>query len=86
MASGDVLVVGNGAREHAFVWKLRQSPFVGSIYVAPGNAGTACIAHNISIEATDINTLSHFAREKDIDLTVVGPELPLKLGIVDLFQ
>mgnify|MGYP001600708725 FL=1 len=86
MASGDVLVVGNGAREHAFVWKLRQSPFVKSIYVAPGNAGTACIADNISIDITDINTLSHFAREKDIDLTVVGPELPLKLGIVDLFQ
>lgn len=86
MARGDVLVVGNGAREHAFVWKLKKSAFLGSIYVAPGNAGTAYIAHNISIEITDINTLFRFAREKDIELTVVGPELPLKLGIVDLFQ
>lgn len=86
MASGDVLVVGSGGREHAFVWKLKQSPFAWSIYVAPGNAGTEYIAQNIPIQVTDIVGLLRFAREKEIDLTVVGPELPLKLGIVDLFR
>lgn len=86
MARGDVLVVGSGGREHAFVWKLRQSPFVEKIYIARGNVGTEYIAQNISIGITDTHNLLQFAREKEIDLTVVGPELPLKLGIVDLFR
>ena len=86
MATGDVLVIGKGAREHALIWKLRQSPSVRTIYAAPGNPGTAKIAENIAIEATNLAYLLAFAREKSIDLTVVGPELPLKLRIVDLFR
>jgi phosphoribosylamine--glycine ligase len=79
------LVVGGGAREHTLVWKLAQSPKVKEIYVAPGNAGTAKIAHNLNISPTDIEALAKIAREKRIDLTVVGPEAPLAEGIVDQF-
>ena len=86
MAIGDVLVIGSGAREHALIWKLKQSQSVKTIYSAPGNAGTEKIAQNVSISPTNLPHLLAFAREKDIDLTVVGPELPLKLGIVDLFR
>ena len=87
MAIGDVLVIGNGAREHALIWKLRQSPSVRTIYAAPGNSGTAEIAKNIPhIEHTSLPYLLHFAHEKEIDLTVVGPEVSLKQGIVDLFR
>ena len=86
MATGDVLVIGKGAREHALIWKLSQSPFVRTIYAAPGNPGTAKIAQNIAIEPTNLPYLLGFAHEKSIDLTIVGPELPLKLGIVDLFR
>ncbi|MBM4462498.1 MAG: phosphoribosylamine--glycine ligase [Chloroflexi bacterium] len=81
-----VMVVGGGAREHALVWKLRQSPKVDEIYVAPGNAGTQAIAHNLSIVPTSIKAMAEAAQEYRIDLTVVGPEVPLSLGIVDLFQ
>lgn len=79
-----VLVVGSGGREHALVWKLAQSPDVEQIYVAPGNAGT--LGWNVDIAANDIPSLLAFAEEKAIDLTVVGPEEPLTLGIVDAFQ
>lgn len=79
-----VLVVGNGGREHALAWKLAQSPEVDKLYVAPGNAGT--IGWNVPISATDIPALLQFALDKKIDLTVVGPEAPLTLGIVDAFQ
>ena len=81
----NVLVVGNGAREHAITWKLSQSPSVGQLYVAPGNAGTHAIARNISIGAEDIPTLIDFVSSNQIDLTVVGPEAPLAMGIVDSF-
>ncbi len=81
-----VLVVGSGGREHTLVWKLGQSPAVREIFVAPGNAGTAVSAQNISISDSDIDELLNFAQEKQIDLTVVGPEVPLALGIVDAFQ
>ena len=80
-----ILVVGGGAREHTLVWKLAQSPKVKEIYVAPGNAGTAQIAHNLDTKPTDIETLAKVAQEKNIDLTVVGPEAPLAEGIVDQF-
>ncbi|MFC2022733.1 phosphoribosylamine--glycine ligase [Chloroflexota bacterium] len=80
-----ILVVGGGAREHTLVWKLAQSPKVGEIYVAPGNAGTAGIARNVDISPTDINTLVGFARDNRIDLTVVGPEAPLAGGITEQF-
>ena len=81
-----VLVVGVGGREHALVWKLGQSVRVGQIFVAPGNAGTAVSAQNIPIKDSGIDELLNFAQEQSIDLTVVGPEVPLALGIVDAFQ
>jgi len=81
-----ILVIGGGAREHAIVWKLSQSPKVSKIYTAPGNAGTARLAQNLEINATDIKTLLNTAIENRIDLTIVGPEAPLAEGIVDEFQ
>lgn len=81
-----VMVVGGGAREHALVWKIRHSPKVDQIYVAPGNAGTEAIAHNLDVSPTDVEALARAAQQYHIDLTVVGPEAPLASGIVDLFQ
>jgi phosphoribosylamine---glycine ligase len=81
-----VLVLGSGGREHALVWKLAQSPCLSRLYCAPGNAGTAEQAENVPISAEDIPSLLAFAREHGIDFTVVGPELPLALGIVDRFR
>src|SRR5215468_3968712 len=81
-----VLVIGQGAREHAIAWKLRQSPLVKEIYVAPGNAGIAQVADCVNIGVADIIELADFAEGLKMDLTVVGPELPLTLGIVDEFQ
>ncbi len=80
------MVVGGGAREHTLVWKLAQSPKAKEIYAAPGNAGTAQIAHNLALKPTDIESLAKTAQEKDIELVVVGPEAPLAEGIVDHFQ
>jgi phosphoribosylamine--glycine ligase len=81
-----VLVIGNGGREHALVWKLAQSPLLSRLYCAPGNAGTAAQAENVPINVDDIASLLAFARAHAIDFTVVGPELPLALGIVDTFR
>jgi phosphoribosylamine--glycine ligase len=81
-----ILVVGGGGREHALAWKLKASDRVKEIYCAPGNGGTAGIAMNVDIKADDIEALLDFAKTKKIDLTVVGPEQPLVLGIVDLFN
>ena len=81
-----VLVIGGGAREHTLAWKLAQSPNVEEIYVAPGNAGTGFIAKNLDIKPAELESLARAARERRIDLTVVGPEAPLATGIVDLFQ
>lgn len=82
-----VLVVGQGGREHAICWKLKQSPLVREIYAAPGNAGIAQVADCVpSIGVADIIELADFAEKLKMDLTVVGPELPLTLGIVDEFQ
>jgi phosphoribosylamine--glycine ligase len=80
-----VLVVGGGGREHALVWKLRQSARVRGLYCAPGNAGIAQHAECVPIAADDLRGLLRFAREREIDLTVVGPEVPLTMGIVDRF-
>ncbi len=80
-----VLVVGGGGREHALVWRLKQSPQVEALFCAPGNAGIAGDAECVAIAADDLDGLLGFAREHAIDLTVVGPELPLTLGIVDRF-
>lgn len=82
----NILVVGSGGREHALGWKIAQSPLLEKLYCAPGNAGTLSIAENIPIEADDIPGLVEFAAKEKIDLTVVGPEVPLTLGIVDEFE
>src|ERR1700719_4242484 len=80
-----ILVIGGGGREHAWVWKLKQSSSVDRIFCAPGNAGTASIAENVAIPATDLAQLLRFAKQNHVDLTVVGPDDPLAMGIVDLF-
>jgi phosphoribosylamine--glycine ligase len=80
-----VLVIGQGGREHTLVWKLKQSPSVTQVYCAPGNAGTALDCQNVDIKATDIPRLVKFAQTEKIDLTVVGPEVPLVMGISDEF-
>ncbi len=81
-----ILVVGSGGREHALVWKLKQSPKVEEVFCAPGNAGTAKDGDNRNISSEDIPRLVQFARDNRIDLTVVGPEAPLVAGIVDEFR
>jgi phosphoribosylamine--glycine ligase len=80
-----VLVVGGGGREHALMWKLKQSPTVTALYCAPGNAGIASEAEVVPLAPDDIEGLRAFAKDRGIDLTVVGPEGPLVRGIVDLF-
>lgn len=82
----NVLIVGNGGREHALAWKIKQSPRVERVFVAPGNAGTAEDAENVDIPQTDFPRLIRFAKENDVGLTVVGPEGPLVAGIVDAFR
>jgi phosphoribosylamine--glycine ligase len=81
-----VLVIGSGGREHALVWKIAQSPLVEKVYCAPGNPGTGLLAENIDIRVDDLPGLLVFARKEGVGLTVVGPELPLSMGIVDLFE
>ena len=81
-----VLVVGSGGREHAIVWKLAQSPKVTKLYCAPGNGGIAELAECVNIKATDIDAIVRFAEEEDIDLTVVAPDDPLALGMVNALE
>ena len=82
----NVLVIGSGGREHAIVWKLRNSDRVNKLYCAPGNAGISQHCEPVPLKPSDLDGLLRFAREKEIDLTVVGPEGPLVGGIVDLFK
>lgn len=82
----NILVVGNGGREHALAWKISQSPSADRVFVAPGNAGTEADAENVNISANDFPALIQFAKQNEIGLTVVGPEAPLAAGIVDCFQ
>ncbi|CAM3176733.1 phosphoribosylamine--glycine ligase [Sporolactobacillus spathodeae] len=81
-----VLIIGGGGREHAMAWKAAQSPLVSQVYAAPGSDGIASIAECVPIDVSDFEALSHFAIEKSIDLTLVGPELPLVGGVVDHFK
>lgn len=83
-----ILVIGGGGREHALAWKCARSASVSRVFVAPGNAGTATEAglENVAIQANDLDSLVSFARDHHIDLTIVGPEIPLVAGIVDQFQ
>ena len=84
----NILIIGNGGREHALAWKVRQSPLVTKVFVAPGNAGTAQEngVENVAISATDIPALVEFAKANQIGLTIVGPEAPLVIGVVDAFR
>lgn len=81
-----VLIIGSGGREHALCWKVAQSKKTSKVFCAPGNGGTGLVAENINIEANNIKGLLEFALEEGIDLTIVGPEEPLTLGIVDRFK
>ena len=81
-----ILLVGSGGREHALAWKISQSPLLTKLYCAPGNPGTAALAENVPLADSDVQGLAAFAAEQGIDLTVIGPELPLTLGIVDEFE
>ena len=80
-----ILLIGSGGREHAIAWKINQSPKLEKLFIAPGNAGTKSIGTNVEIADTDIEALKNFALMREIDLTIVGPEAPLALGIVDVF-
>ena len=84
--SMNILIIGSGGREHALAWKITQSPRADSVFVAPGNAGTAEDAENIPIAGDDFPALVRFAKDARVDLTVVGPEAPLAAGIVDVFE
>lgn len=83
-----VLIIGSGGREHALAWKVKQSPLVEQVFVAPGNAGTACEAGvtNVAIDVLDIEGLKAFAKQENIGLTIVGPEAPLVAGVVNAFE
>ncbi|HHR6031302.1 TPA: phosphoribosylamine--glycine ligase [Providencia alcalifaciens] len=84
----NILIIGGGGREHALAWKAAQSPLADKVYVAPGNAGTALepALENVDISATDIDGLLQFAKDKQVGLTIVGPEAPLVIGVVDAFK
>ena len=81
-----ILIVGGGGREHAIAWKLAQSPKVDKLYCAPGNAGIAEVAECVAVKAEDVAGICSFAKDNKIDLTVIGPEVPLSLGIVDALE
>jgi phosphoribosylamine---glycine ligase len=82
------LIIGSGGREHALAWKVTQSPRVTQVFVAPGNAGTALEprVQNVEIAVDDVQSLVAFAQRERIGLTIVGPEVPLVVGVVDAFQ
>ncbi|PVX33466.1 phosphoribosylamine--glycine ligase [Pasteurella langaaensis DSM 22999] len=89
----NILIIGNGGREHALAWKAAQSPLASKVFVAPGNAGTArekdskqSAVENVNISATDVPALVKFAQQNEIGLTIVGPEAPLVVGVVDAFE
>ena len=83
----NILVLGGGGREHAIAWALAQSPRCGELYVAPGNGGTAAIAHNVkTLDAENGEAVLAFAKEHNIELVVVGPEAPLVAGVADVIR
>ena len=82
----NVLIIGSGAREHAFCWKLKESANIEKIYVAPGNAGTLKVAENLDIDILNFNELKNSIIERSVDLVIVGPEIPLIKGIVDFIN
>ena len=82
----NVLLLGSGGREHAMAWKIRKSRFLNNLYIAPGNAGTASLGTNVDIKMTDFGVLKQFSLDHDIDMIVVGPEVPLVEGVYDYFH
>ena len=84
----NILVIGSGGREHALAWKASQSPHVGTVFVAPGNAGTAIEPglENVAISGDNFSALAEFAEKNKVGLTIVGPEQPLVDGVVDYFN
>ncbi|MEO6281795.1 MAG: phosphoribosylamine--glycine ligase [Dyadobacter sp.] len=82
----NILILGSGGREHAFAWKIAQSPLCDSLFVAPGNAGTASVATNLSISFNDFDAIANAVLENNIELVIVGPEEPLVNGVVDYFE
>lgn len=82
----NILIIGNGGREHAMAWKISQSPLCDKLYVAPGNPGTATVAENVDIAADDFHKIGQFCQGNDVTLIVVGPEAPLVKGIRDYFE
>src|SRR6478609_76916 len=81
-----ILVIGNGGREHALAWKVVQNKEVSRVYVAPGNAGTALNADMVNVQISSVTDLLEFAQKEQINLTIVGPEAPLSMGVVDAFR
>lgn len=82
----NILLLGSGGREHALAWKIRKSRLLNNLYIAPGNAGTASLGMNVDIEVTDFSAMKQFSLDHDIDMIVVGPEVPLVEGIYDYFH
>ncbi len=82
----NVLILGSGGREHAIAWKIRKSSYLNNLYIAPGNAGTAMLGTNVPIEVTDFNALKKFSLSNDVDMIIVGPEVPLVEGVYDFFN
>ena len=82
----NILIIGSGGREHTFAYKLVQSPLCDKLFVAPGNAGTASIATNVAIGVSDFDKIKELVVNENIEMVVVGPEVPLVEGIVDFFK
>ena len=82
----NILLVGSGGREHAIALKLKESPSLGKLFIAPGNGGTALLGENVPIKADNIEELADFALSASIDLVIAGPEIPLCLGLEDLIK
>jgi phosphoribosylamine--glycine ligase len=82
----NILIIGNGGREHAMAWKISQSPLCDKLFVAPGNPGTASVAENVNIASDDFHRLGQFCQDEDVSLVIVGPEAPLVQGIRDFFE
>ncbi|WP_298645732.1 phosphoribosylamine--glycine ligase [uncultured Proteiniphilum sp.] len=82
----NVLLLGSGGREHALAWKIRKSRLLNNLYIAPGNAGTALLGTNVPVEVTDFEAMKRFSLDHDIDMIVVGPEVPLVEGVYDYFH
>ena len=86
METKNILLLGSGGRENALAWKIKQSPKLGKLYIAPGNAGTALCGTNVNIKATDFVSIKTFVLDNHIDMVIVGPEDPLVKGIYDYFK